>query len=95
MKSFDIRLEDLKVFRDEFGHCDVPYTYPPNQPLSNWCANLRYSYGQVVKGLTPTIKMTEERIDQLRQVGFDLEGSSSMMNKNHKKQAQKKNKMAK
>lgn len=71
-KSFDQRLEDLKVFKKEFGHSEVPYTYEPNQPLSNWVSNVRYSYGLVQKGLTPTIKMTKERIASLRGIGFDF-----------------------
>ena len=71
-KSFDQRLEDLKVFTKEFGHSEVPYTYEPNQPLSNWVSNVRYSYGLVQKGLTPTIKMTKERIASLREIGFDF-----------------------
>jgi hypothetical protein len=71
-KSFDQRLEDLKVFTQEFGHSEVPYTYEPNQPLSNWVSNVRYSYGLVQKGLTPTIKMTKERIASLREIGFDF-----------------------
>jgi len=71
-KSFEQRLEDLKMFQEEHGHCIVPYTYAKNQPLSNWCSNIRYSYGLVERGLNPTIKMTEERINALRDIGFDF-----------------------
>ena len=59
-KSFEQRLDDLRQFKEEHGHCTVPYTYDKNQPLSNWCSNIRYSYGLVERGLTPTIKMTKE-----------------------------------
>jgi len=69
-KSFDQRLEDLKLFQIKYGHCEVPYTFKPNQSLSNWCSNVRYSYGLSLRGLTPTIKMTSERIKVLKAVGF-------------------------
>lgn len=72
-RTFEQRLEDLKMFKEEHGHCIVPYTYAKNQPLSaNWCSNIRYSYGLLERGLNPTIKMTEERINALRDIGFDF-----------------------
>jgi hypothetical protein len=86
MKSFDQRYEDLKLFQSQYGHCNVPHTYPPNQPLSNWCYNVRYSYGMVRKGLTPTIKITQERMDRLKKLGFEFETAS--MVKRMKKQTQ-------
>ena len=80
-KSFEQRLDDLRQFKEENGHCTVPYTYENNQPLSNWCSNIRYSYGLVERGLTPTIKMTKERIDALREVGFDFSGLKTQTKK--------------
>lgn len=80
-KSFEQRLDDLRQFKEEYGHCTVPYTYDKNQPLSNWCSNIRYSYGLVERGLTPTIKMTKERIDSLREVGFDFSGLKTQTKK--------------
>jgi hypothetical protein len=70
VKSFDQRLQDLQSFQAEYGHCNVPYTYAPNQPLSNWVSNVRYSFGLVEKGRTPTIKITEERTASLQKLGF-------------------------
>ncbi len=72
IRSFDARVQDLKDFKDEHGHCRVPYTYKPNQPLSNWCSNLRYSYTQQMKNAIPTIRLTAERIQLLQDIGFDL-----------------------
>lgn len=80
-KSFDQRLDDLREFKEEHGHCSVPYTYEKNQPLSNWCSNIRYSYGLYHRGLTPTIKMTKERIDALIAVGFDFAGLKTQQKK--------------
>jgi hypothetical protein len=35
------RLQDLKRFRKESGHCNVPAVYPPNRPLGRWVNYLR------------------------------------------------------
>ena len=69
-RSFDQHLEDLKSFKIKHGHCEVPYTYAENQPLSNWCSNVRYSYNLSLRGLAPTIKMNPERIARLTEIGF-------------------------
>ena len=72
VRSFDHRIEDLRKFKLKHGHCDVPYTYEANQSLSNWCSNVRYSYGVALKGKPPTIKMTGERIQRLKAIGFQF-----------------------
>ncbi len=35
------RLEELKRFRKEHGHCNVPGHYPPNRPLGRWVTYVR------------------------------------------------------
>ena len=36
VRNFYFKAEELKVFKREHGHCNVPQTYPENQPLANW-----------------------------------------------------------
>ncbi len=36
------RLEDLKRFKEEHGHCNVPSRYQPNPALGHWVASVRY-----------------------------------------------------
>ncbi len=80
-KSFESRLEDLRAFKKEHGHCEVPYTYKANQPLSNWCSNVRYSYNVALKGTRiPTIKMTQTRIQTLKSIGFVFNVSADKTN---------------
>ena len=81
VQTFDQRLTDLLAFKNEHGHCDVPYTYKANQSLSNWCSNVRYSYGVHMKGRSPTIKMTKERIQSLKALGFDFKAPDSRKKK--------------
>ena len=74
---FGLHLEDLKQFKIEHGHCDVPDTYKPNQPLGTWCRNLRYSYGLWRRSSGSGIKLTSERIELLKAVGFVFKHDSA------------------
>ena len=35
------RIHDLKAFKKEHGHCNVPWEYPPNPGLGRWVSKLR------------------------------------------------------
>ena len=39
--SWDRRINDLKAFKKEHGHCNVPLRYPPNPALGSWVIGLR------------------------------------------------------
>ena len=56
------RLEDLKRFRKEHGHCNVPGHYPPNRSLGIWVSNLR--------SRKKAGKLAKERIRCLEELGF-------------------------
>ncbi len=56
------RLEELKRFRKEHGHCNVPGNYPPNRSLGIWVSNLRSRK----KGG----KLAKEWISCLEELGF-------------------------
>lgn len=73
--SWNQRLEDLRVFKEQHGHCFVPREYPENQALAYWCERQRQDYRNISRG-KPT-KMTEERIAILQQVGFQWDGKIS------------------
>ena len=36
LNNFYLRADELQAFKREYGHCNVPQTYPQNQPLANW-----------------------------------------------------------
>lgn len=73
--SWDQRLEDLRAFKEQHGHCFVPRVYPENQALAYWCERQRQDYRNITRG-RPT-KMSEERISKLEQVGFQWDGKLS------------------
>ena len=45
-----------------------------NKSLARWCSNLRRSYGMAERGVTGPLKITKERIEALREIGFDFSG---------------------
>jgi len=60
--------KSLLEFREEHGHCIVPKMYPENQALSAWVFRQRREYKLSALG-----KMTEERLQKLREVDFIFE----------------------
>jgi hypothetical protein len=72
MSSFDQHIDELRKFKEEHGHCMVPKPYKPNRSLSNWISNLNYSYSLSLKGLPVTIKLSQERLDKLSELGFEF-----------------------
>lgn len=68
--SFDDRCKQLLRFKEEFGHCNVPY----NQELGVWCTNLRGAYNRIKKGLKPDRNLSQDRIDRLEKMGFQWKG---------------------
>jgi len=43
LSSWDQRFKELKAFKKEHGHCDVPFRYQPNPTLGHWVANIRHA----------------------------------------------------
>ena len=39
--SWEQRFHELKRFKEQYGHCNVPSPYPPNPALGHWVANIR------------------------------------------------------
>ncbi|KAL9183736.1 hypothetical protein ACHAXT_004592 [Thalassiosira profunda] len=76
---WDTRLEELKQFKEQHGHCNVPSTYPKNQPLAYWVFKQRGQFRIYKKRNYPLAPgerrqmchMTPERIAKLDSVGFE------------------------
>ena len=73
------RLNELKNFKAEYGHTNVPSTYPPNQPLAYWIFKQRGQYRIYLKNCMsrlpedekPVCHMTADRIRMLNDLGFE------------------------
>jgi len=64
--TFNERLEELKSFKKEHGHCNVSTRH--NQRLGSWCAQVRYAYNS---SSTSKLALSQEQIRDLEEVGFD------------------------
>jgi Helicase associated domain len=64
-------LQELYEFKQNTGHCRVPQRYTANKKLGGWVLYVRHQYRKHQSGQPST--MTPDRIEQLRQLGFDFE----------------------
>jgi len=62
------RLEELKMYKQEQGHCNVPSKYSPNPQLGTWAMHQRAQYRKFRQGKPSP--MTEERVQALEEIGF-------------------------
>ncbi|GFH58514.1 hypothetical protein CTEN210_14990 [Chaetoceros tenuissimus] len=71
IKTFEDRLVDLHRFKNEHGHCNVPFHHEKNKSLGYWCCRIR----QVKSGSRKNdgvYKLTDERIAKLEEMGFQF-----------------------
>lgn len=71
-QKFDRLLQELKDFRSEHGHCRVPQQYSPNSSLGTWVSTVRQQYLKAQETGEAHPRLTDERIEQLVEVGFDF-----------------------
>ena len=56
------RINDLRTFKNEHGHCNIPFNYPPNPILGRWVSDTRQRKKMG--------KLSEEIIRCLNALGF-------------------------
>ena len=70
-KSFDEHMHDLRIFKQKFGHCDVPRSHKCNPSLASWCAHIRTSYKDILLGKKPRHHdLSKAMIKELEDTGF-------------------------
>jgi hypothetical protein len=68
MVQWNARFEDLVAFRNKYGHCLVPLTWPENPGLAHWIKRQRYQYSLKQEGKHSTL--SPEREEFLDNLGF-------------------------
>jgi len=68
--TFEQRCRDLEAFKNEIGHCNVPFKYSANPSLGNWCHERRCAYNKIQRGQTPRRNLTQGQIERLEEIGF-------------------------
>lgn len=62
------RLEQLKAYKNKYGHCLVPNKFKEENALGRWVDKQRQDYRKLNEGKKSV--MTEDRIQQLEELGF-------------------------
>jgi hypothetical protein len=75
--AWEVRMAELKGFRDAHGHCNVPQRYKDNPPLGLWVSTQRQQY-RLFRDGQPSY-MTQQRIQQLEELGFEWGKSHESM----------------
>ena len=71
------KLQDLKAFKKQNGHLEVPKIYPANKPLGRWVARQRAQYRRKGDTITESCGMlTAARIKVLDDLGFPWASTS-------------------
>lgn len=91
--QFAKHIAALRDYKTKHGDFNIPSTYPPNQPLSNWVGNINYSYNLIKRGYNGTIRLSKDRLDMLNEIGYIFKDmnvhtkseSTSKMKSKHKR----------
>ena len=73
---FEERIRSLIGFRNEYGHCNVPTCTRKKDQLNKyytlglWCGNVRKAYKRIQQNKKPALRLTDEHIQRLCEVGF-------------------------
>jgi hypothetical protein len=70
LDRWNVRLEECKQYREEFGHCKIPTAYKDNKSLGIWVQEMRRNFKLLKQGKEPRYKLTDEQIEMLDQVDF-------------------------
>lgn len=62
------KINELKLYRRKYGHCEVPQEYEENLQLARWVMNQRTFYRMNHEGMDTSL--CENRIDQLEELDF-------------------------
>ncbi|GFH62020.1 hypothetical protein CTEN210_18496 [Chaetoceros tenuissimus] len=68
--SFASNITKLQNFKEKYGHCNVPSRYEDDPSLGHWVSDIRYTYKQIQQGNKPKYGLTQARIKQLDEIGF-------------------------
>ena len=66
--AWEERFNDLRGFKERFGHCNVPSVFPENHQLAVWVKSQRRQHKLFQSGKKS--KITAERIEKLNGIGF-------------------------
>lgn len=76
-KTWQLRLNECKAFRQKFGHCRIPTKYKENKQLGIWVQEQRRKYKCKKQDKKCRGRLSREQIDLLNEIGFSWESNSN------------------
>ena len=70
-KSWNERIQECRNYRQVHGHCKIPTNYKNDKALGIWVQETRRNVKLLMEGKPPRRKLTNEQIEELKDVGFD------------------------
>lgn len=74
--GFDARVRQLKLFRQEFGHCNIDYRSAHYDNLGGWAQDISEQYRDWMNGTLAITPLMENRFEELRDNGFSFNALS-------------------
>jgi hypothetical protein len=71
--SWMLKYNELKLFLEQHGHCDVATKYGPNPALGRWVSTQRSEYKLFLRTGGRSKHMTQTKINMLNSLGFKWE----------------------
>ena len=68
--TWEEKFDQLRLYKEFYGDCNVPTSYPENPQLSIWVKCQRRQYRLFVKNKGKDANITPERILKLNSIGF-------------------------
>jgi len=68
--AFEKHCCELIAFKEEFGHCNVPYQYRKDLSFGRWASHMREAYNKIKNGMKADHSLPQERIERLEEIGF-------------------------
>lgn len=68
--SWKVNFQKLIRFRNKFGHCCVPHSYPDDPVLARWSKRQRNQYKKLMVDGDTRSTLTSHRLEKLESVGF-------------------------
>ena len=69
--SFEDRLEELRAFKEKYGHCNPNPKLGNYKPLGRWCSKARHSIKKIKNDEEPLlVGLSEDNIQRLKDIGF-------------------------
>ncbi|KAL7449025.1 hypothetical protein ACHAWC_001131 [Mediolabrus comicus] len=62
------RFEELKQYKERYGHCNVSKEWMENQKLAAWVTKQKSQYKLYTSG--KECNLTEEKVEKLSELGF-------------------------